>query len=154
MCRCTVPFRVGWPEIRQVSYRLIDNRAGAARIPNRSVHLSSASVWTFLIVLTSVANSTVARNQRNVLAISSRVVLIRKGGREICLFEYSSLRVIRTFRTRCNKISLFIELFFGKNRLWNYDFIILFLPIKKYSLLNKIVGFIFLIVDFNYIPLK
>ena len=153
MCRCTVPFRVGWPEIRQVSYRLIDNRAGAARIPNRSVHLSSASVWTFLIVLTSVANSTVARNQRNVLAISSRVVLIRKGGREICLFEYSSLRVIRTFRTRCNKISLFTENYFWEKsfmKLWFYYIIFT----KKDSLLNKIVGFIFLIVDFNYIPLK
>lgn len=153
MCRCTVPFRVGWPEIRQVSYRLIDNRAGAARIPNRSVHLSSASVWTFLIVLTSVANSTVARNQRNVLAISSRVVLIRKGGREICLFEYSSLSVIRTFRTRCNKISLFTENYFWEKsfmKLWFYYIIFT----KKDSLLNKIVGFIFLIVDFNYIPLK
>lgn len=153
MCRCTVPFRAGWPEIRQVSYRLIDNRAGAARIPNRSVHLSSASVWTFLIVLTSVANSTVARNQRNVLAISSRVVLIRKGGREICLFEYSSLSVIRTFRTRCNKISLFTENYFWEKsfmKLWFYYIIFT----KKDSLLNKIVGFIFLIVDFNYIPLK
>lgn len=57
-------FGVGWPEIRQVSYRLIDNRADAARIPNRSTDLPSGSFWTFLIVLTSVANSAVTRNHR------------------------------------------------------------------------------------------
>lgn len=35
-------------------------------------------------------------------------------------------------------------------KLWFYYIIFT----KKDSLLNKIVGFIFLIIDFNYIPLK
>lgn len=41
--RVGVPFSLVRPEIRQVSYRLIDNRANAARIPKRFTDLPSGS---------------------------------------------------------------------------------------------------------------
>lgn len=112
-----MPFRVGWPEIRQVSYRLVDNRADAARIPNRSMHLSSASVWTFLIVLTSVANSTVARNHRE-RPPRNFAVLIRFH-RETA---YSNIRLRSRIRIFPYFAEFYYIIFIDQEKLWAYSF--------------------------------